>query len=91
MSSDIASTTIDKLRRENEEQARLLAGVAERETRLLGKIGELQHQNAALRAASVEACALARVWVTIWHDKLSDESVQLFTQLEKKILREVQP
>ena len=91
MSSDIASVTIDKLLRENEEQARLLAGAAERETRLLGKIGELQHQNAALRAAAVEACALARVWVTIWHDKLSDESVQLFTQLEKKILREVQP
>ena len=69
MSADIASVTIEKLRRE---------------------IGELQHQNAALRAASVEACALARVWVTIWHDKLSDESVQLFTQLEKQILKEVQ-
>ena len=52
---------------------------------------ELERENAALRAASVEACALARVGVTIWHDKLSDESVQLFTQLEKKILREVQP
>ena len=70
MSADIASVTIEKLRRE---------------------IGELQHQNAALRAASVEACALARVWVTIWHDKLSDESVQLFTQLEKQILKEAQP
>jgi hypothetical protein len=70
MSADIASVTIEKLRRE---------------------ICELQHQNAALRAASVEACALARVWVTIWHDKLSDESVQLFTQLEKRILKEAQP
>lgn len=69
MSADIASVTIEKLRRE---------------------IGELQHQNAALRAASVEACALARVWVTVWNDKLSDESVQLFTQLEKQILKEVQ-
>ena len=50
MSSDIASVTIDRLRRENEEQARVLAGVADREARLLGKIGELQHENAALRA-----------------------------------------
>ena len=69
MSADIASVTIEKLRRE---------------------ISELQHQNAALRAASVEACALARVWVTIWNDKLSDESVQLFTRLEKQILKEAQ-
>lgn len=42
MSADIASVTIDRLRRENEEQARLLAGVSERETRLLARIGELQ-------------------------------------------------
>jgi len=42
MSDDIASVIIDRLRRENEEQARLLAGVAERETRLLARIGELQ-------------------------------------------------
>ena len=42
MSADIASVIIDRLRRENEEQARLLAGVAERETRLLARIGELQ-------------------------------------------------
>jgi hypothetical protein len=42
MSADIASVIIDRLRRENEGQARLLAGVAERETRLLARIGELQ-------------------------------------------------
>jgi hypothetical protein len=37
--------------RENEEQARLLGKGAEREARLLGRIGELQQENAALKTA----------------------------------------
>lgn len=48
MSADIASVTIDKLRRENEEQAQLLAGVAEREARLLARIGALQEDRERL-------------------------------------------
>lgn len=57
---------------------------------VIARAERAEAENAALRAASVEACALARVWVTVWNDKLSDESVQLFTQLEKQILKEVQ-
>lgn len=51
----------------------------------------LLEQNAALRAATVEVCALARVWVTVWGDKLSVESIQRLEQLEKQILEEAQP
>lgn len=40
--------TDTKGQKENEEQARLLGKGAERETRLLGRIGELQKENAAL-------------------------------------------
>ena len=53
MSADIASVTIDRLRRENEEQARLLAGVAERETRLLARIGELQKDKERLDSSTI--------------------------------------
>lgn len=52
---------------------------------------ELERENAALRAAAVEVCALARVWATVWHDKLSTESIQRFAELEQKILRKTQP
>lgn len=53
MSADIASVTIDKLRRENEEQARLLAGVSEREARLLARIGELQKDKERLDSSTI--------------------------------------
>jgi len=53
MSADIASVTIDRLRRENEEQARLLAGGAERETRLLARIGELQKDKERLDSSTI--------------------------------------
>jgi hypothetical protein len=52
---------------------------------------ELERENAALRATAVEACALARVWVIVWGDKLSAESIQRLEQLEKQILKEAQP
>ena len=51
----------------------------------------LLDQNAALRAAAVEVCAVARVWATVWGDKLSAESIQRLEQLEKQILKEAQP
>lgn len=52
---------------------------------------ELERENAALRSAAVEVCALARVWVTVWGDKLSAESIQRLEQLEKQVLKEAQP
>ena len=52
---------------------------------------ELERENAALRAAAVETCALARVWATVWGDKLSTESIQRLAELEKQILKEAQP
>jgi hypothetical protein len=54
-------------------------------------IAKLQRENAALRATAVEACALARVWVTVWGDKLSAESIKRLAELEKQILRKAQP
>ena len=53
-------------------------------------IAKLQRENAALRATAVEACALARVWVTVWGDKLSAESIKRLEELEKQILKEAQ-
>lgn len=47
-------------------------------------------ENAALREAAVEVCIIARVWVTVWGDKLSTESIQRFVELEKQILKEAQ-
>jgi hypothetical protein len=55
------------------------------------RIAELERENAALRATAVEACALARVWVTVWGDKLSAESIKRLEQLEKQVLKEAQP
>ena len=54
-------------------------------------VGWLLEQNAALRAATVEVCALARVWATVWGDKLSAESIKRLGELEKQILKEAQP
>jgi hypothetical protein len=58
---------------------------------LEGLAREVERENEALRATAVEACALARVWVTVWGDKLSAESIQRLEQLEKQILKEAQP
>ena len=55
------------------------------------RIAELERENAALRAAAVEVCILARVWVTVWGDKLSPESITRLEGLEKQILKEAQP
>ena len=52
---------------------------------------ELERENAALRGAAVEVCAIARVWVTVWGDKLSPDTVKRFAELEKQILEEAQP
>ena len=41
----------------------------------------------ALRTAAVEVCAIARVWATVWHDKLSLESIRRFTELEQQVLK----
>jgi hypothetical protein len=58
---------------------------------LVGKVKQLERENAALRAAAVETCAIARVWATVWHDKLSIESLQRFAELEREILKGAQP
>jgi hypothetical protein len=58
---------------------------------LVGKVKQLERENAALRAAAVETCAIARVWATVWHDKLSTESLQRFAELEREILKGAQP
>lgn len=55
------------------------------------KIRELERENAALLNAAVEVCALARVWATVWGDKLSAESRRHLGELEKRILKEAQP
>ena len=55
------------------------------------EVKKLEHENAALRRAAVEVCALARVWATVWHDKLSTESIQWFAELEQRILKERKP
>lgn len=55
------------------------------------RIRQLERENAALRAAAVEVCALARVWVIVWGDKLSTESIQRLGELEQQILKEAQP
>ena len=52
------------------------------------RIAELECENAALRSAAVEVCALARVWVTVWGDKLSADSIKRLEELEKQILKE---
>jgi len=57
---------------------------------LLGKVKQLERENAALRAAAVEVCALSRVWVTVWGDTLSQESIQRFAELEREILKGAQ-
>ena len=55
------------------------------------RIAELERENAALRAAAVGVCAVARVWATVWGDKLSADSIQRLAELEKQILKEAQP
>lgn len=52
---------------------------------------EERRENAALRTAAVEVCAIARVWVTVWGDKLSPDTVKRFAELEKQILKNTQP
>jgi hypothetical protein len=58
---------------------------------LVGKVKQLERENAALRAAAVETCALARVWVTVWGDKFSDASLLRFAELEEQILERAKP
>jgi hypothetical protein len=58
---------------------------------LEGLARELERENAALRASAVEVCAIARVWVTVWGDKLSPDTVKRFAELEKQILKNTQP
>lgn len=65
--------------------------MSDREITPYQRIAELERENASLRAAAVEACAIARVWATVWHDKLSTESIQRFAKLEQQILKEKQP
>jgi hypothetical protein len=65
--------------------------VSDREIALYQRIAELERENAALRSAAVETCALARVWVTVWGDKFSDASLLRFAELEDQILKEAKP
>jgi hypothetical protein len=91
MSADIAANTIARLQDELLEQARVNGAGASREAALRTAIAELQRENLTLQSAAVEVCALARVWVTVWHDKLSAESIMRLEELEKKILKGAQP
>ena len=79
------------LRVELEKQAVCNGKGSEREAALLAKVETLERENAALRAAAVETCAIARVWATVWHDKLSTDSLQRFAELEQQILKKAQP
>lgn len=74
-----------------EEYSRANAAGIAREEALRATIAELQRENLELRSAAVEVCALARVWVTVWGDKLSAGSIKRLGELEKKILKETQP
>ena len=65
--------------------------MSDQEHHLKTLIEGLKRENAALRSAAVEVCALARVWATVWHDKLSTESIQRFAELEQQILKGVKP
>jgi hypothetical protein len=58
---------------------------------LLGKLKQLERENAALRAEAVETCAIASVWVTVWGDKFSDASLLRFAELEEQILERAKP
>jgi hypothetical protein len=80
-----------QLRDELQQQAICNGAGASRELALRSSIAELQRENLALRAAVVETCAIARVWATVWHDKLSTESLQRFAELEREILKGAQP
>jgi len=65
--------------------------VNDREITPYHRIAELERENAALRAAAVKTCAIARVWATVWYDKLSPDSLQRFAELEREILKGAQP
>ena len=80
----VAGEEIAKLREEIAELRAHAERVGEANDRLVV-------ENAALRAAAVEVCALARVWVTVWGDKLSAESIKRLGELEKQILKKGQP
>jgi len=80
-----------QLRDEVKQQAICNGAGAERELALRSTITELQRENAALRSAAVETCALARVWVTVWGDKFSDASLLRFAELEEQILERAKP
>ncbi len=82
---------IKQLEEELHEQCVLNGKGSEREANLLGKVERLERENAALRTAAVEVCAIARVWVTVWGDKLSPDTVKRFAELEKQILKNTQP
>jgi hypothetical protein len=58
---------------------------------LIGKLKQLERENAALRAEAVETCAIASVWVTVWGDKFSDASLLRFAELEEQILERAKP
>ncbi len=65
--------------------------MSDRETAPYRRIADLERENAALRSAAVETCALARVWVTVWGDKFSDASLLRFAELEEQILERAKP
>lgn len=59
--------------------------------KILDHAYKLERENAALRASAVEVCAVARVWATVWGDKLSSESLGRFAELEQEILTKQEP
>jgi len=75
------------------EQARLLGMSGEREADLLGKLERLERELTAERERvrvlsehGVEALMLARSWQMVWGDKLSPDSVAIFTKHEQEFL-----
>ncbi len=90
---DIAELEFENagLRVQMEQQAICNGKGSEREAALLAKVETLERDNAALRSAAVEVCALARAWVTVWGDKLSAESIKQLEEWEKKILKGTKP
>ena len=91
ISKDHVADAIARMEMDIKTVARSHKGLSSGHLKLLRELQSLTAENAALRSAAVEVCALARVWATVWHDKLSSESIQRFAELEQQILKGAQP
>lgn len=91
ISKDHVAEAIARMEMDIKTVATAHRGLSSGYMKLLRELQSLTAENAALRSAAVEACAIARVWATVWHDKLSTESIQRFAELEQQILKKEKP